>query len=132
MDHSPSDCTELHQLVLDLADAVERSDADAIASMIADDIVVEHPDVGAVVGAEQNLALIRELLAMVRPQRQALSHIVVEGDRCAFRLFIGGTVQATTNRFPPPGTEFEWAGVVFLHVPDGRIRWASIATERSS
>lgn len=123
---------DLHRLVADLADALGRGDLDAIRSTLTDDIVVEHPAFGVVVGVDANIAVIADMLAGAAPTSHELADLVVEGERAAFRLVIRGIVRAERRHLPPPGSDVEWAGIVFVHAPAGRIEWAAVATERAS
>jgi steroid delta-isomerase-like uncharacterized protein len=99
---------------------------DAIKQQLADDYF-DH-ETGRTMSAGDVLAYAQAMHDAFRDLSVTLNDVIAEGDRVAVRATWRGTHTGRYCGIAPTGERFEFTGIVFWRVREGRIaeRWAEI------
>lgn len=114
-------------LVLAHYDAVtNRHDSDAIRTQVTPDFF-DHA-ANAAMTADDVIAHSRALHATFGEMNAAVESIVAEGDTVAARVTWRGVHKGPWRGVAPTGKRFEFRGMTFWRIRDGRIaeRWAEV------
>jgi steroid delta-isomerase-like uncharacterized protein len=99
---------------------------DAVRQQIADDFF-DHQS-GRHMSAEDQIAYAQEMHAAFSELSVTLNDVIAEGERVAVRVTWRGTHVANYCGIEPTGKRFEFTGIVFWRVREGKIveRWAEV------
>lgn len=110
-------------LVLELCAAENAGRWSDWRALVAEDVFIDHPGLGVVIGAEANLALVRGFHDAVRSYRREVFDVVGDAGAGAFRFTITGSLVGTFDgRLPAAaGLPVDIAGAAFVNQRGGRL-----------
>lgn len=101
-------------VVLGIQTAENTGDWNSYRQLLAEDVIIEHPGIGAIIGIEENYELVRGFVERVENYRRDVFDLVADDDTAAFRFSITGV-------YGDPPDELDVAGAVFCRVREGRL-----------
>ena len=121
----PADALEVlttREVIEAIAEAENDADWARWESLVSEDVIIDHPTLGAQVGVANNLALVKAFREAVDDYRRDIFDVVCDGENGAFRFAITGvlardigTLRSATHR------SFEVAGATFVGTRAGRL-----------
>jgi ketosteroid isomerase-like protein len=111
------------ELVAAMLDAENQADWETWASLVAADVIIDHPTAGPTVGIAENLALIRRFREAADDYRRDVFDLVCDDTSAAFRFAITGLLARPLegSEIEVTGQTFEIAGAAFVTTWGGRV-----------
>lgn len=121
----PADALEVlttRQVIQAMVEAENDADWARWESLVSEDVIIDHPTLGAQVGVAANLALIKAFREAVDDYRRDVFDVVCDGENGAFRFAITGVLARDIGTLrPATGRPFEVAGATFVGTRAGRL-----------
>ncbi len=114
---------DTRELTAAICRAENAGDWEALAELLADDVLIVHPGIGPIRGRRENLAFLRLFVGAIDGYTRTIDDLVVEGERGAFRFSITGMHVRDLPGVPATGP-FEASGAMFFLAGDGRLQRA--------
>lgn len=112
--------SEHKELVRRYLDAFNDKDRDALAELVADD-VVEHGTHWEVEGFDEFMAYVEENVDTFAEYVGSTHQMVAEGDTVVVRYTVRGSHEGEYLGIEPTGREVEWTGIAMYRIENGEI-----------
>ena len=113
-------------MLLDAISEAENSyDWDRLGLLFADQVTIEHPGVGPLVGRDANLAFMRFFIGAISGYHRTIENLVVQGETGAFGFTITGTHTGDLPGYPATGNRVELSGAMFFRFSGSQLTHAT-------
>lgn len=112
---------DTRELIAAISAAENAHDWDRLGALFSDQVTIDHPGIGPVVGRAANLGVIRFIVGAISGYARTIDNLVVDGESGAFRFTITGTHTGDLPGYPATGNPVEISGASFFRAAAGQM-----------